>query len=121
MVVVQMQVHAGDCQVMVIVLDVRDALSHGAIVVVVHIPNVGYAMRALVLPQCVLRMPAANQIAHGLRARGVAMLFGQLVQNDSQLGFNRNGDAFHAQSFQQVMGIHHTQRPLEIQNEHLTR
>jgi len=79
--------HARDREVMVIVLQVGNALRHGAIVVVVHIAQMRNAMLAFVLTQSFLRMPAANQISNGLRPRGIAILFGKLVQNGGQFGF----------------------------------
>jgi len=81
------QVHAGHRQVVVIVLQIGNALRHGSIVVVVHITQMRNAMLALVLPQGLLRMPASNQIANGFRARGIAIFLGQLVQNTRQFGF----------------------------------
>jgi len=72
---------------MMVMLQVGNALSHGAVVVVVHITQMRNAMLAFVLAQGFLRVPAPNQISNGLRARGVAIFIGQLVQNGSQFRF----------------------------------
>ena len=79
--------HARDREVMVVMLQVGNALRHGAVVMVVHITQMRNAMLAFVLAQSFLRMPATNQISNGLRTRGIAILFGQLVQYGGQFGF----------------------------------
>ncbi len=81
-----MQLHIGDRQVMVFMLNVCNPLCQGPVSLIVNIAQISHTMLTLVALHGLLRVPSTNQIPDRLRSRRIAVLGGHVIQNTCQLG-----------------------------------
>ena len=95
MVVVQVGMHRRHRQVVVVVLQAGDALHQVALVVVEHVRQAGDAVSRRVVVLAGTLQFAAQQVAHGFGAGGIATVCDPVVELVRQLVVERDREAFH--------------------------
>ena len=94
-VVVQVDVHGRQHQIVVLMLQVRQPFGEIAGVVVVDVTQRGYAIRGLVTFQALRTQQAAQDVAHRLGPVLVALAPDQFVEAGGEFLAERNREAFH--------------------------
>jgi hypothetical protein len=95
-VVVKMRVHGRQREVVMPVLERRQALRQFAFMMVVDIGEGGNAARRLVALQLMLAELLPQQVAYRLRAIAIALGADQLIEGCGEWGIERDGETFHA-------------------------
>lgn len=96
MIMIEMGVHRRDRQIMMIVLQGRQALRQFAFMMVVNIGEVGHALAMGDGTLAVALDRAANEIAHGFRTIDIAPPGDQFVELPRQRFVERYGETLHA-------------------------
>ena len=105
MVVVQMRMHGGDGQVVMMVLQRRQSFGQIALMMVEHVRKIGDAIARFCCALACNFHFAPQQIADGLRAVLVATYFSEAVKFPGKVFVKRDGDAFHANLGGLLIGI----------------
>lgn len=95
-IMIHVHMHAGQCKVVMIVLYRGNAAGKVAFVVIVNIAECGDAMASTSFFQPSGLQLVAYQVAHRLRAIGIAARAYEFVKLFGELVIQRYGEAFHA-------------------------
>jgi hypothetical protein len=97
-IVVEVDVHAGDDQVMRVVLQIGEAFGQAAFVMVVDVGQIGDAVWRVFMFQPVCFEFSPQHVAHGFRAVGIAAIAEQGVEFQRERFIEGDGEAFHVLS-----------------------
>lgn len=95
---IQMNMRAGDDQIMMLVLQLRYTLASGAVMVVIDITDACHTPFCLVLFQRNTAKLSANEIAHSLGAVAVSVFDYERIELPGKLVVQRNRESLHETS-----------------------
>ncbi len=106
LIMIEVGVHGGDGQVMVGMLDAREALRQFTFVMIVDIGEIGHAHPLEVAFLSALLQVCAQDVPHRLAAGGISALLDEFIEGGGELFIERNREAFHGQTLEVAKGKH---------------